>query len=202
MVLRIIIALIISFNVICALSVTNAQEREKATVTLVFINNSKSAFDDVLNEHITNFLHRKVDGLYKVINHQKYYKIMATLATSKSADKEIINVFANDEIDYAVYLELHPFNRKEQVALFRYGKKFSASMTVKIFDIYTKQTIYSNIITAKAANDQESVFLDDRVVSWVSIRSKDVGLTAVDKALFEAGEAISIHLPLQPNRKL
>jgi hypothetical protein len=175
-----------------------AQERTKASVAIVYINRAKSSFDDVLDDHIMKLLHKRVDGIYTVVSENKIKETLFKNDAIPSASS-VIETAKNDKIDYFVYLQLQPFARKEKVAIFRYGKEMTATVILRIYNGSTGICLFDKTYNAKGTDDQAQVFLEDSIVAWMSIRSKNVGLAAVDEVLYQAGEAISVRLPLLPS---
>jgi len=174
-----------------------AQERPKATVTIVYINNSNCSFDSVLDEHVMNVLHGKVDGIYNIIPGD-YYKKNLFDSNQNPSPNRIIDTVQNDNIDYLIYFQLQPFNRKERMALFRYGKDMTATAILRIYSGKNGKCLFEKNFSAKASDDQTQVFLEDSLTAWIAIRSKNLGVAASDKVLYQAGEYISVNLPLAP----
>ncbi|MBP2650528.1 MAG: hypothetical protein H6Q74_1353 [Firmicutes bacterium] len=174
-----------------------AQERQKASIAIVYNNNSNSAFNSAIDEHVMNFFHKKVDGIYNLVSGDNYKKNLFNNGTFPSPSV-IVDAVQNDNIDYIIYLQLQPFQRKEKVAIFRYGKDMTVTAILNIYNGNTGKCLFSKTFSANAADDKSQVFLEDSITSWITIRSKNLGLESVDKVLYQAGEYISVNLPLDP----
>lgn len=175
----------------CSIVSSDAKDREKATVALVFVNNSKTTYDEEITGKINSGLHKKVDGLYSVVDGQPYLEKCekAGIIDFSIAEKQdIIDAVGTNEIDYLIYAELQPFIRKEKITLFSYGKDMTATMILKMIDLPNKKYLYNGKFIVKAS---------DSTSDWL-IGNKSVALMAIDKTMIQVGEVISFRLPLEP----
>lgn len=173
---------------------TFAQERAKASVSVIFINNAKTTYDDELANKINGWMNGKVEGLYNIIpNLEPLIKLKALgfEDIAMAEKKDLAEAFADSHTDYIVYAELQPFIRKERITVFTYGKDMTATMILKILDVPNNKYLYNGKFIIKGS---------DSTTEW-HIGNKSVAFKAIDSVLIEMGEVISFRLPLQPPNK-
>lgn len=171
-----------------------ALERPKASVSVLFINNAKTTYDDELTKKITDFLSQKVDGIYLVKSGQPFLQELNQRGIHDLVQVEkldIAELFRQDPVDYVICADLQPFIRKEKITVFTYGKDMTATFYLKIVDIPNNKYLYNGKFIIKAS---------DSTTDWL-IGNKSVAHMAIDKILIEIGEVISFRLPLNPPAK-
>lgn len=186
-----IFTLLLSLLNIFFLANVIAQERPKASVSIVFINNAKTTYDDELTNKISYWLNGKVYGLYNIVPSEQPLANLRALGIDDITTvekKDLIDAFGSNGTDYIIYAELRPFIRKEKITLFTYGKDMTATMLLKILDVPNGKYLYNGKFIIKAS---------DSTSEW-HIGNKSVALKAIDSVLVEMGEVISFRLPLQP----
>lgn len=173
----------------------SAQERQKASVAVVFVNNARTTYDDEVTAKVDKWLGSKVDGLYKVIPGEPFVSKLqkAGLATiSESERDDLLGVFTDEDIDYAILAELQPFIRKERFTVFSYGKDMTATMFLKILDLRNGKYLYNGKFIVRARDSTEAGL----------IGNKSVAFQALDSVFIQMGEVISVRLPLNPPPKV
>ncbi|MBP2627390.1 MAG: hypothetical protein H6Q68_2101 [Firmicutes bacterium] len=173
---------------------TFAHERTKASVSVIFINNAKTTYDDELTNKISNWMNGKVEGLYNINPNTQPLTKLKALGFEDIAiieKKDLVEAFADNHTDYIVYAGLQPFARKEKIHVFTYGKDMTATMMLKIVDVPNNKYLYNGKFIIKGSDSSSE---------WL-IGNKSVALIAIDSILIEMGEVISFRLPLQPPNK-
>lgn len=168
-----------------------AAGRQKASAAVVFLNNAKTTYDDELTAKVNTWLGTKVDGLYNVVPGDPFKSKMAKLGLATISEGEradLLEVFAGEDIDYAVVAELAPFIRKERFTVFIYGKDMTATMFLKMLDLRNGKYLYNGKFIVRARDSTEAGL----------IGNKSVAFKALDSVFIEMGEVISFRLPLNP----
>lgn len=173
-----------------------AQERIRATVALVFLNNAQTTYDEELSSRTLAALHRKVDGIYHVVDDGYYREIVkkAGITNLSSAERrELLDTArqTGEHIDYLVLAELAPFIPKEKITVFTYGKDMTATFFLKIIDGVNEKYLYNGKFIVKASDSTTDGL----------IGNKSVAMMALDSTLIQVGEVISFRLPLEPAGK-
>ena len=172
------------------------QERQKAAVALVFVNNAQTTYDEELSARALEKLHKKVDGIYHVYGGEAYLELLkrAGITNPSTAERqELIQAItlADDQIDYLIYAELQPFIRKEKITVFTYGKDMTGTVVLKMIDVVNEKYLYNGKFIVKASDSTTDGF----------IGNKSVALMALDSTLIQVGEVISYRLPLDPPKR-
>lgn len=160
--------------------------KAKSTVLVVFNNQSGRDKEEKLDEITRQYLHRKVDGLYQVLDESCYGK---SLAQGSNYDKDIAQLLDEaGEIpgDYLVYVELLPFKQAEGFNVIWHRKKMTATMGLRIADLRTGQEIFKDKYTGVREDETDYFFVGSQSMARKSLKG----------VLFTVGEAISVHLPL------
>ncbi len=188
--ISIVVVVISILSLTSSIKYTFAQERTKASVSIIFINNAKTTYDDELNNKINNWMNGKVEGLYNIIPNAQPLSKLKALGIEDIAmaeKKDLIETFADSRTDYIVYAELQPFIRKEKITVFTYGKDMTATMIFKILDVPNSKYLYNGKFIIKGS---------DSTSEWF-IGNKSVAFKAIESVLIEMGEVISFRLPLK-----
>ncbi len=158
-------------------------------VAVMYINNSQTTYNNDIDQSILKNLAKAVDcNTYQYIDGKTYIDSLnkigiADITTAERAD--IINVFKGDDIDYAIFLQVDPFIRKDKVTIFTVGKEMTAIVPFKIIDVKNNRYIYNGKFTEMA--EDGSVFGD--------VGSKSVALKALEKVNEKAASIIDTRLP-------
>jgi hypothetical protein len=178
-----------------------AAARQKASVAVIVVNNAGTDYDAELTEKMADWVKKKFDGVYDV---RPAAPFVARLRAAGAADLDaakkaaVGETFRSEAVDYVVYIELKPFTVDGHVALFRYGRNVTADILVRMYDVVRDQYLHDATLSRQAAKDEQSVFLDERIVALFTVNTKKISLRALDNSLFHAGEIISVKLPLDP----
>ncbi|HWQ61886.1 MAG TPA: hypothetical protein VN521_06215 [Negativicutes bacterium] len=165
------------------------------------VNNAATPYDAELTEKMTVWVERKFSGVYNLKPPAPFAAKLREIGASDlngTKNAGIGEIFRPEGVDYVVYMELKPLTVHGHVAFFRYGKGVTADILLRMFDVAGGRYLYDAIVSQKAAKDEQSVFLDERIIALFSVNSKAIALDALDKSLFLAGEVISVKLPLDP----
>ncbi|CAK7008678.1 hypothetical protein [Phascolarctobacterium sp.] len=168
-------------------SLRNTQNMPK--VAVMYINNSQTTYD----EDIDNIL---LPALKTAINEDTYSYIDGTpyveklnkigivdITTAERAD--IIDAFEGEDLDYAVFVQVDPFIRKDKMTFFTVGKEMTSIVPFKIIDIKNNKYLYNGKFT-EVAKDSSMVG---------GIGNKSVALKALDKVSEEMSAIIDVRLP-------
>jgi len=187
---RIMLVIICLLSLAFPINHTFAQERTKATISIIFINSARTTYDDELTNKINVWFDGKVNGIYNVIpsNHPlAKLKELGFEDIGMAEKKDLLDAFSDIHTDYIIFAQLQPFIRKERITLFTYGKDMTANMVLKILDVSNAKYLYNGKFIIKGS---------DTTTDWF-IGNKSVALKAIDSVLVEMGEIISFKLPLQ-----
>lgn len=160
--------------------------KAKSRVLVVFNNQSGRDQEERLDEITRQYLHRKVDGLYQVLDEKLYAK---PFVRESNYDKDITQFLMEaGEIpgDYLVYVELLPFKQAEGFNVIWHRKKMTATMGLRIVDLRTGQELFKDKYTGVREDETDYFFVGSQSMARKSLKG----------VLFTVGEAISVHLPL------
>jgi len=160
----------------------------KKKITILFVNNSKTTYENELNAMVMENFDATLKFKYDVIPGAKYIELLnkagiADITTAERAD--ILSVVRGEDIDYLFYAELQPFLRKEKVTFFTIGKEMTAVMPVKIIDVKQNSYIYNGKFT-ELAKDSTGIG---------NIGDKSVALKALRVVLDKMNEVVSARMP-------
>ena len=198
------IAIAVLFTMLFSPYAAQAQERQKASVVVIVVNNAHTDYDGEIQQKIQAWVDRKFLGVYDMVPSQPFVAKLQELNVSDFGPGQLPlceKTFFSSNVDYAVYIEVKPFVQNNHVALFRYGKCTVASGTIRIYDIVNNRFLCDTTYAGKSAKDEQAVFLDERIIALFSVDSKSISLQAVDNLLYWIGETISVKLPLDPQPK-
>jgi hypothetical protein len=162
---------------------------EKCKVALLYINNTKSTYDDEIDKKMNdNF--KKLLSNYEIIPGGKYIELLSKngftdISTAERSD--LVDVFKNENIDYVIYAEIQPFIRKEKITFFTYGIDMTAIVPLKIIDIKNNKYLYNGKFT-EIGSDSSMIGL---------VGNKSVSMLALDKVITKMNAVIETRLPLK-----
>lgn len=156
--------------------IRNANLENMPKVAVLYINNSQTTYNDEIDEIMINMLKEVVDyDTYQYVDGAPYIERLSKIGivditTAERAD--IIDAFEGEDIDYAIFLQVDPFIRKDKVTFFTVGKEMTAFVPFKIIDIKNNRYLYNGKFTEIA---KDSSMLGDIGNKSVAVKA----LTAV-----------------------
>lgn len=169
--------------------IRNANLENMPKVAVLYINNSQTTYNDEIDEIMINMLKDIVDyDTYQYIDGAPYIERLSKIGivditTAERAD--IIDAFEGEDIDYAIFLQVDPFIRKDKVTFFTVGKEMTAFVPFKIIDIKNNRYLYNGKFTEIA---KDSSMLGD-------IGNKSVAIKALTAVKEKIASVIDVRLP-------
>ncbi len=168
-------------------------QREKLAkmpkVAVMYINNSQTTYNDEIDQLLLSNLTKSINTeTYQYIDGTPYIERLSKIGivditTAERAD--IIDAFEGEDIDYAVFLQIDPFIRKDKMTFFTVGKEMTAIVPFKIIDVKNNRYLYNGKFTEIA---KDSSMLGD-------IGNKSVAIKAVEKVNDKVASVIDVRLP-------
>lgn len=158
-------------------------------VAVMYINNSQTTYNDEIDQLMLNNLAKAVDyDTYQYIDGKPYIERLnkigiVDITTAERAD--IIDAFEGEDIDYAIFVQVDPFIRKDKVTFFTVGKEMTATVPFKIIDVKNNRYIYNGKFT-EIAKDSSMIG---------GIGNKSVSLEAIEKVNEKVLSIIDVRLP-------
>ena len=169
--------------------IRNANLENMPKVAVLYINNSQTTYNDEIDEIMLNMLKEVVDyDTYQYVDGAPYIERLSKvgivdITTAERAD--IIDAFEGEDIDYAIFLQVDPFIRKDKVTFFTVGKEMTAFVPFKIIDIKNNRYLYNGKFTEIA---KDSSMLGD-------IGNKSVAVKALTAVKEKIASVIDVRLP-------
>lgn len=158
-------------------------------VAVMYINNSQTTYNDEIDQLVLNNLAKAVDyDTYQYIDGKPYIERLSKIGivditTAERAD--IIDAFEGEDIDYAVFVQIDPFIRKDKVTFFTVGKEMTANVPFKIIDVKNNKYLYNGKFT-EIAKDSSMIG---------GIGNKSVSIEAIEKVNEKILSVIDVRLP-------
>ena len=165
---------------------SNAQARQKSSVLVVFNDQSGRDSGERLRKIAHETLYRKVEGLYNVIESKPYEEKLNTASHMEDTVAMLCESIQDSNADYFVYVELLPFQQAEGFDLIWHSKKMTANLGLKILNSKEGKEIFQETYSVEKEDDTD----------FFIVGSPSMARKSLKGALFTAGEAISVHLPL------
>lgn len=166
-----------------------AMPSSKPTVAVMYINNGKTKYDDVVDQSV-------LANLAKCITPEKYNYVdgkpyieklnkmgIADISTAERSD--IVDALEGENIDYAVYVEVQPFVRKEKVHFFNYGLQVTTQIPFKVIDVVNNKYLYNGKFVESA--DDSTMF--------GGLGNKGIALKALEHANQQMASVLAARLP-------
>lgn len=145
-------------------------------VAFLYVNKAETNCDKDIDLKINNAVQEGLRGTYNLVDGKKYMDRMEKTGITDifSAERsDIVEAFANEPVDYVVFVELEPFIRKETMTVFTQGMQMTGTLEVKIIDLNTKKYLHVGKLIEKASDS----------TPWGTIGNKSVQLKSVDKLM-------------------
>lgn len=179
-----------SIQAITAQQNADPKAAEMPAVAIMYINNAKTTYDYELDQAMLNNLTRCLNtNTYYYVDGSPYLQYLhqqgiGDITAAERAD--IIDAFADSGIDYAIFMQLEPFFRKETITVFTQGKQMTATVPFKIIDLKNNKYIYNGKFTELA---KDSTIIGD-------VGNKSVSLKALEKVNAKIANIILERMPV------
>ena len=179
-----------------------AQPREQASVVVVLVDRGTQGEKDWVTSRIRDFLSNKVNGLYRVVPAASFEARIKKLNGQTGADEKAMFAILNESgADYALLAELANLKESGSMGMFRSSKNAHIGLDIMILDLVNGGFLKQGRFAGKAIDDNVVISIGDRLVALLTIDSRQITGTALDRLLFQVGEVISVNLPLAPSAK-
>lgn len=161
----------------------------KCVVVTIYVNNAKSTYDDEITKKMTERFNAKLTK-YDVYPGEKYIQKLNKIGVTDitvAERSDIVQVFAEDGIDYVVYAEVQPPIFKHWISLFNQGVAATVTIPVKIIDVKGNRYLYNGKFTEQADNSS----------MLGGVGTKAAVLMAMDKIFVNSDEVLVDRLPLK-----
>ena len=158
-------------------------------VAVMYVNNSKSTYDDEVDKEIFKYLNKALPkDVYELVDGSPFVEKLNKLgymdvSTAERAD--FIDIFQGEEVDYCLYLEIQPFVARDKMTFFTVGKDITTAVPFKMIDLGTGRYLYSGKYTEKAS--------DSTMIGGIG--NKSVALKALDSVGAKVLSEIQVRLP-------
>lgn len=165
------------------------ENKTKPVVATIYINNAKSTYDEEIIKKLTERFNSKL-AMYNIVPGEKYVqklnKIGVTdITVAERAD--LVQVFADEGVDYVVYAEVQPPILKHWMSFFNVGVAATVTIPVKIIDVKNNKYLYNGKFTEQADNSS----------MLGGVGTKAAVITAMDKILVKSDEVLLNRLPMK-----
>ena len=168
---------------------SSAVESNLPKVAIMYVNNSKSTYDDDVDNEIFKYLNEALpERTYELVDGAPYIEMLNKVGymdISMAERADFIDVFDGSGIDYCIYLEVQPFIARDKVTFFTIGKDITTSIPFKILNLGTGKYIYNGKYTEKAS--------DSSMIGGIG--NKSVALKALDSVGDKVLAEIQVRLP-------
>lgn len=161
-------------------------ERHKSRVLVVFNNQSGKYYNDKLDSIARTELHKKVDGIYHVLDSQPYDERFRNQSHFGDSLEKILAMTAECQADYVVYTELMPYHWTEEYDFIWDTKTMKATMGLRIIDLKNGCELFKEQYSMDKKDQTDYFFIGNPSMAKKSLQA----------VLFTVNEAISLHLPL------
>lgn len=162
-------------------------------VAIMYINNSKSTYNDNVDSEIFKYINRALpESKFELVDGTPYMEKLNKLGymdISQAERADIMDAFAGEDIDYCIYLEIKPFIARDKVTFFTVGKDITTSVPFKIIDLVNNKYIYVGEFTEKAS--------DSSMIGGIG--NKSVALKAVGNIGQKIESVIDVRVPKTKN---
>lgn len=165
------------------------ENKTKPVIATIYINNAKSTYDDEIMKKLTERFNSKL-AMYTIIPGEKYLQKLNKIGVTDitvAERSDIVQVFADEGIDYVVYAEVQPPILKEWMSFFNVGISATVTIPVKMIDVKNNKYLYNGKFTEQADNSS--------VLGGVG--TKAAVIMAMDKIFVKSDEVLLNRLVMQ-----
>ncbi len=158
-------------------------------VGVIYINDAQTTYNKRIDKFILENLHSSIpDTDYQYVDGLTFVDKLIDagvqdLATAERAD--IIEILAEEKLDYLVYLEIEPIYTKSKATVFSKGKSAIVTAPFKIIDMRNNKTLYNGKITEQGKT----------TVMMGKIGNKSVSLEGIKLVNLQVKEILAQRLP-------
>lgn len=166
-----------------------AINNNRPKVAIMYVNNSKSTYDDEVDKEIFKYLNKALSkDVYELVDGSPFVEKLNKLgymdiSTAERAD--FVDIFQGEDVDYCLYLEIQPFVARDKMTFFTIGKDITTAVPFKMIDLGTGRYLYSGKYTEKAS--------DSTMIGGIG--NKSVALKAIDSVGSKVLSEIQVRLP-------
>ena len=161
----------------------------RPVVAIVYENNAKTKYDNTIDKKLFEYLDAALPvKTYELVDGKLYKARLAETGIEDIADAEradIIDVLADSDVDYFLYLGVGPVSVKDKGSLLAAGKRANSTIPFRIIDIRNNKYIYTKTYT-EAAQTTSAIG---------SVGSKSVTLEIMTRVGKQIQAAIEPRLP-------
>ena len=169
-----------------ALPLQAALARQKSSVLIVFNDQSGRDTGERLRTIAHDALYRKAEGIYNIVESKPYEETINTAPHMGDTPETLCESVKDSSADYFVYVELMPFQQAEGFDILWHSKKMTANLGLVILNVKDGKEIFRETYSVEKEDDTD----------FLIVGSPSMARKSLKGALFTAGEAISVHLPL------
>ncbi|WP_462332417.1 hypothetical protein [Schwartzia sp. (in: firmicutes)] len=155
-------------------AVSAAMAAEMPRVAIVYVNNAKTTYDDVLDDCILKNLNESLSKNFAVSRSDAVLKKLADSGMTDLAmaeRRDIMDAVAGEGFDYIICLSLEPFQRKEKFSFFTQGIEIIATAPFKVIDVKGDRYLYNGKFVEQHYDS-----------TWIgTVGNKSVALEAMQK---------------------
>lgn len=172
-----------------ALSVSTVDRSKLPKVAVMYVNNAKTTYDDVVDREILKYLDTAIPAnTFELVDGAPYMEKLAKIGfvdISSAERTDIVDAFAGDGVDYCIYLEVQPFVARDKVTFFTVGKDMTTSVPFKMIDLVNGKYLYVGKFAEKAS--------DSTMIGGIG--NKSVAIKALDTVGQKIASIIDVRLP-------
>ena len=122
-------------------------DENRPNVAVMYINNGLTKFDETIDMIVLGNLSRHIHPkYYNYIDGWKFVQKLRKMGIEDIATverDEIVKCFEGEDIDYAVFVQIEPFFRKEKFHAFNKGIEMTTQAPFKIIDVVNNKYLYN-----------------------------------------------------------
>lgn len=183
-----------------------AAERQRASLVVIFVDRATNSDGEKqwIVDRVQTFLQGKVNGIYDITPGKVFELRVKSLDLATGSDeKTLFAILGESGADYALLAELVSAKESGSMGLFRSSKNANIGLNLKILDLVNGGYLKQERFTGSAVDDNAVISIGDRLVAVLFLNSREITEKALEKLLFQAGEIISVNLPLgKPVKRL
>ena len=158
-------------------------------VAVMYVNNAKTTYDDVVDKEILKYLDTAMPkNVYELVDGAPYMEKLAKIGfmdVGSAERSDIVDAFEGDGVDYCIYLEVQPFVARDKITFFTVGKDMTTSIPFKMIDLVSGKYLYVGKFAEKAS--------DSTAIGGIG--NKSVAIKALDNVGQKIASIIDVRLP-------
>ncbi len=161
----------------CYQNIWNGVQGHSTKVGVIYLNRALTTFDDDVDYDV-------LEAVIEGINPQDHIMVDGTACLTELANMgvadlaladraDVIDILKKNQLDYAVLVQVDPFQRKERMAAFRYTLEMTSDIMLRIVDVKENKYLYNTKIVRMAKHGAAVGGVSNK--SAVAKLLKDVG---------------------------